>query len=275
MMQYLSLVFLIFLLSGCVSNGYKDFYRPYYDVNAINEIEKLTPDEEPKVYTSNDLNKDIYTLRSRNYILLGYSSFNGGYQDLENAKKHAKNIGASVVLAKSKYTNTQTSTSTLILPDNKTTYHNGTVSSNSSHSNVYGQNIGSTSSTGIYSGSSTTYGTKAIPYTTNQRRYDQQAYYFIKSTKKLKFGLGNDDLPQNLRLKLQRNTGSIISIVFENSPAFYANLFPGDVIISIDGVNIINADHAVKIMNSVPNNQKKSEFVILRDGKEKNISISL
>tara|TARA_R110002072_G_C7832012_1_gene524243 strand:- start:71 stop:898 length:828 start_codon:yes stop_codon:yes gene_type:complete len=275
MMQYLSLVFLIFLLSGCVTNGYKDFYHPYYDVNTINEIEKLAPNEEPKVYSSNDFNKDIYTLRSRNYILLGYSSFNGGYQDIENAKKHAKNIGATVVLAKSKYTNTQTSTSTLILPDNKTTYHNGTVNSNSSHSNVYGQNVGSTSSTGIYSGSSTTYGTKAIPYTTNQRRYDQQAYYFVKSTKKLKFGLGNDDLPQDLRLKLQRNTGSIISIVFENSPAFYANLFPGDVIISIDGVNIINADHAVKIMNSVPSNQKKSEFVILREEKIKNVTISL
>ena len=58
-MQYLSLVFLIFLLSGCVTNGYKDFYHPYYDVNTINEIEKLAPNEEPKVYSSNDFNKEI------------------------------------------------------------------------------------------------------------------------------------------------------------------------------------------------------------------------
>lgn len=270
----LNFLFVIFI-SGCASNGYKDFYKPIRDVNSLTDIQKLEPDEEPIIITSNDLNKDIYTLRSKNYIPLGFSSFNGGKEDIENAKDQAKKIGATLILATSSYTNTQTSTSTLLLPDNKTTYHNGLTSSNTTYSNNYGKEIGKSSSNGSYIGTSTTYGTKAIPFTTSQRRYDQTAAFFVKSTKKLRFGLGTTDIPQEVRMQIKRNTGAMINIVFEDSPAFYANLFPGDVIISIDDIEIKDPDHGVEVMNSTPSGQKISQFKIIRDQEEKDVVINL
>lgn len=262
------------VLSGCASNGYKDFYKPLQDVSGLNEVKKLKPGEEPKIITSNDFIKDIYTLRSKNYIPLGFSSFNGGKQSIENAVIQAKEIGATVVLASSSYTNTQTSTSTLLLPDNKTTYHNGLASSNSTYSNSYGKKVGSSSSNGSYIGTSTTYGTQAVPFTTNQHRYDQSAAFFIKSTKKLRFGLRPIEIPQEKRREIKRNTGAMIDIVFEGTPAFYANLFPGDVITSIDGIEIKDQNHSIEIMNSTPRGQQSSAFKIIRDKEEKDITIN-
>lgn len=264
----------IVLLSGCASNGYKDFYKPAIDVNNLTEIQRLRPNEEPKVLTSNDFKKDMYTLRSKNYIAIGFSSFNGGKQSIENAVDQAKEIGATVILASSNYTNTQTTTSTLLLPNNKTTYHNGLTSSNSTYSNSYGQKVGSSSSNGSYIGTSTTYGTQAVPFTTSQQRYDQFAAFFVKSTKKLIFGLGTTEIPQEMRREIKRNTGAMINIVFEDSPAFYANLFPGDVIISVDDIEIKDPDHGVEIMNSTPSAQKSSLFKIIRDQEEKDVTIN-
>ena len=63
-----------------------------------------------------------------------------------------------------KYTNTQTNSGALVLP--KTNYHSGTV---------YGSSGGYAS----YSGTST--GTTIVPYSNTQRRYDQQAMFFIKN----------------------------------------------------------------------------------------------
>lgn len=268
-------MFFIVVLSGCASNGYKNFYKPILDVSNLNEVELLSPNEDPKVLTSNDLKKDIYTLRSKNYIAIGSSSFNGGKESVESAVDQAKEIGATVVLASSNYTNTQTTTSTLLLPNNKTTYHNGLTSSNSTYSNGYGKKIGSSSSNGSYIGTSTEYGTQAVPFTSNQRRYDQSAVFFVKSTKKLRFGLGVTEIPQELRRKIERNTGAMIDIVFEDSPAFYANLLPGDVIVSIGDIEIKDPDHGVEIMNSTPKGQKNSELKIIRDKEEKDITINL
>lgn len=274
-MKLIISIFFIAALSGCASNGYKDFYKPYIDVNKLDEVQKLRPNEEPKVLTSNDLKKDIYILRSKNYIAIGYSSFNGGMESIENAVNQAKEIGATVILAKSNYTNTQTTTSTLLLPNNKTTYHNGLTSSNSTYSNGYGKKIGSSSSNGSYIGTSTEYGTQAVPFTSSQRRYNQSAVFFVKSTTKPRFGLATTDIPQDLRVQIKRNTGSMIDVVFEDTPAFYANLLPGDVIISINGINVKNPAHGIKIMNSTPSSQKISQFKIIRDQEEKDVAINL
>lgn len=267
-------IFFIAVLSGCASNGYKNFYKPILDVSNLNEVELLSQNEDPKVLNSNDLKKDIYTLRSKNYIAIGSSSFNGGKESIENAVDQAKEIGATVILAKSNYTNTQTTTSTLLLPNNKTTYHNGLTSSSSAYSNGYGKKIGSSSSNGSYIGTSTEYGTQAVPFTSNQRRYNQSAVFFVKSTIKPRFGLATTDIPQDLKVKIKRNTGSMIDVVLEDTPAFYANLLPGDVIISINGINVKNPTHGIEIMNSTPNGQKISQFKIIRDQEEKDVTIN-
>ena len=71
-------------LAGCVS-GYQQFYKPYVDARNLEDAELLKPDEEPKVYGTNDFDRDIRLLRSRMYVPIGYSSFNGGNEDTKNA----------------------------------------------------------------------------------------------------------------------------------------------------------------------------------------------
>ena len=224
MRLYILLITLV--ITGCAQSGYKQFFKPYVDARTIPDVELLREGQEPKVFGSDNFERDIKILRAKRYIVIGYSSFNGGYEDNSNAAAQAKRIGATLVLINSKFTNTQTTTSTLFLPDNKTTYQSGTGTANTTYNSAYGGYLGSSTTNAYYSGTSTTYGTKTVPITSHQRRYDQTAIYLVKLTKKLKFGVLFKELTPDQRHSLERNTGTLIDIVIEKTPAFYANYCP-------------------------------------------------
>ena len=255
------LAFFVIILAGCASSGYEQFYHPFVDAQTLPDIRLLGQNEEPKVLVSDKLDRDIYILRSKGYFAIGESSFNGGYESIDNAAEQAKKIGATVVLINSKYTNTASTTSTLLVPNSQTTYHSG---------NIYGSG-----GYGSYSGTSTTYGTTTVPMTTYQRRYDQVAVYFVQSTKKPRFGVHLSDLSPDARVELGRNTGALIDVVIEDTPAFYSNVMPGDVLVSLDGEQIKNAKHAIELLGHVPESQVSSEFVVVRKGNEKRINVVL
>lgn len=109
------------LLTACAS-GYQQFYKPYVEPKNLTDVELLQPGEGPKVFGTNDFDKDIKILRSKMYIPVGYSSFNGKYEDESMVKAQARRVGATVVLVNSKYTNTQTTTSPLFIPNSSTTW---------------------------------------------------------------------------------------------------------------------------------------------------------
>jgi hypothetical protein len=207
------------------------------DATTLNDVETIKPDQEPQVFGTNNFDSDIKILRSKMYIPIGSSSFNGGYEDESRVKAQAQRVGAMVVLVNAQYTNTQTTTSPLFLPSSSSTYYSGSV---------YGGGV-----SGGYSGTSTTYGTTVVPITTHQQRYDQTAVFFVRSTKKLKFGVNVADLSPEQRVSSERNTGAVIDIVIENTPAFYSNVLPGDILIAINGSNVLNAKHALELMNAV------------------------
>lgn len=271
-MNRLTLLVIFFLLTGCAASGYQKFYNPYVKVSVLPEPEMIKEGQEAQVYGTDNFDRDIRVLKAKKYAALGYSSFNGGYEDTKNAQAQAKRVGATIVLVNSKYTNTQTTTSTLFLPDNKTTYHSGTANANSTYNTSYGS-YGNTNTNATYSGTSTTYGTKAVPITSHQRRYDQTAVYLVKINPKLKFGLKLQDLTPTMRSKYERNTGTFIDIVYEDSAAFYSNVLPGDVIISVDGNTVRNTKHAQELMAKVSPNSKISKLGVIRKGKEKIIEV--
>jgi hypothetical protein len=272
-MRFSTIFLLAVFLSGCATSGYKQFYNPYVDAKTLPEVQLLAGGQEPQVFGTNNFDRDILILRSKKYIPIGYSSFNGGYEDTKNAAEQAKQIGATLVLVSSQFTNTQTTTSTLFLPDNKTTYHSGTGSGTTSYNSAYGGYLGISNTNATYSGTSTTYGTKAVPITSHQRRYDQNAVYFVKTTKKFKFGFFINDLTPDQRAQFERNTGVLINVVIEDSPAFYSNVLAGDVIIAVDGHLVKNARHAMKLMADISPNQKSSKLTVIRNGTEKEIEV--
>lgn len=271
-MNRIILLAILFMLTGCAASGYQQFYNPYVEVSVLPEPEVIQEGQEPEVYGTDNFERDIRALRAKKYVALGYSSFNGGYEDTKDAQAQAKKVGATIVLVNSEYTNTQTTTSTLFLPDNRTTYHSGSANAYSTYNNGYG-GYGNVNTNATYSGTSTTYGTKAVPITSHQRRYDQTAVYLIKINPKMKFGVFLQDLTPEMRSQYERNTGSFVDLVFENSAAFYSNILPGDIIISVDGSAVRNTEHAQELMAKVPSSATSSKLGIIRNGKEKTIEV--
>jgi hypothetical protein len=271
-MRLLVLLIAIFL-SGCATSGYKQFYNPYVDAKTLLQVKLLAEGQEPQVVGTDNFDRDVQILRSKNYLVIGYSSFNGGYEDIKNAAKQAKQLGATLVLVSSQYTNTQTTTSTLFLPDNKTTYQSGSASANTSYNSADSSYLGSSNTNINYSGTSTIYGTKAMPITSHQRRYDQKAVYFVKSTKRHKVGVQFHDLTPDQRVQFERNTGVLISVVIEDSPAFNANILAGDVLIALDGKLVKNTKHAMQIMGAMNPGKTSFELTLIRNGSEKIIEV--
>ena len=271
-MKYIILLLISIMLSGCAS-GYQQFYNPITDARTLPDVILLTENQDPEIYGTDNFEQDILTLRSKNYILVGSSSFNGALEGANGAKSQAKKVGASLVLVSSKYTNTQTTTSTLFLPNNQTTYHSGTVSGNTTYNSLNSGYLGSSNTFGTYSGTSTTYGTQAVPITTHQRRYDQAAYYFVKSTKRWQVGVLYTDLTVAQRSQYGRNTGVYIGVVIENTPAFYANIVSGDVLIAIDGNPVLNMSQINQLWDSAFVYKKLIKLTVLRQGSEKIIEV--
>lgn len=272
-MKYLKIIALAVLVTGCAPSGYSKYYTPYLDAKTTPDLEVLEPEDEPKIFGSNDFKNDINVLISKRYKVLGVSSFNGQYEDKSNIIAQAQSVGATIVLVKAEYTNTLTTNSTLFLPDNKTTYHSGTGSANTTYSSPYSGYLGSSNTNATYSGTSTTYGKKAVPITSHQQRYDQEAVFLVKSTKKLKFGMGTRDLTPELRMQIERNSGAEIMGTIEESPSFYANVLKGDILIDIDGVMVKNSKHAFELMTNVNPEASSSVLTIIRKGKEKKITV--
>jgi S1-C subfamily serine protease len=76
-----------------------------------------------------------------------------------------------------------------------------------------------------------------------------------------------------MRIQYERNTGAFVDLVFEDSAAFFSNVLPGDVIISVDGTSIMNTKHAQEIMAKVSSSAPSSQLVVLRKGKKKIIEV--
>jgi len=66
---------------------------------------------------------------------------------------------------------------------------------------------------------------------------------------------------------LKRKNGALINKILEDSPADKAGLLPGDIVISIDGKKIRNANDVRNRIGLLPIGEK-IEFELLRDGKE-------
>lgn len=260
-MKAISIALLSFAVAGCATNPYQQFYQSNGDITQLKDVEFLPEGHEPELYQVDfkEVDATIKALHTRGYVSIGYSSFNGGYEDVSSAKSQAKRLKAVIVIVGANYTDTQTSTVPLYLPTTQNTYDSGTVSAGGTY--------------GTYSGSSTTYGSTVVPITRQERRYDQGARYFVKGTRKYRFGFEYSDLGPDQRQAFGRNTGAVVQIVIEKTPVFYANVLEGDVIIAVDGIEIRGQDEADKVMGQVSPDAKSSILTILRAGVERKIEV--
>jgi len=82
------------------------------------------------------------------------------------------------------------------------------------------------------------------------RRYDYTAYFLVEFIDDVGFGLEIIDLNARRRQEYQRNTGAFVNIVYTNTPAFYANIIRNDIIISINNIEILNANDGWRIIDN-------------------------
>jgi len=256
-LKILASIFSVVLLSGCVNN-YDKFYKPNVSVtqklgDPLENYEIPKDGEEPKILYSNEENMEdeVAKLIAQGYELLGESAFVGKKDTEKNIIKHAQKVGATLVLLMDISKGVETQTNTIMMPQ----------TANTSYYDSYG------------SGSAYTTYSAPMNFTTSYERVHQEAYFLIKNLKKRKFGLTISNLTEKVKREVERNTGALVVAVFNNSPAFYANVIRGDVIIKVDNIDIRNGAEANEAMVSVDLKSGSSVLTVIRKGKLKEVIV--
>jgi len=91
----------------------------------------------------------------------------------------------------------------------------------------------------------------------------------------MKFGLFLVPLTPELRAKYERNAGALVDIVMEDSPAFTANVLPGDVLTEIDGKAVESNIQATALLRETQPASGVSSLKVLRNGTEKTLTVRL
>lgn len=147
---------MVVIMSGCAQLGHKEFYSQIAP-------SKYPPTSNVMVFEYSNVNLDeIYELLFSDFLAIGKSSFNGPYENPEEAVEYAKSIGADVFISTSQFKDTRTSFMNLSTPTTSTTHISGYSGSGS----VYG--------------TATTYGTQTTTIPIRVNRYDQKGIYLKK-----------------------------------------------------------------------------------------------
>jgi hypothetical protein len=239
-MRLISAILASLLLSGCV-NGFEKYYSPAPGSERISSSPYMDkPPAEPRVYAhSSDPNADAKRLAEDGYVLIGSSSFYGPANKVTQAQavEEGKKVGAAIVMVRSSYKDTLSGALPYTVA-NPTQYAtvNTTGTVNSYGSGGYANGTYNSSSTVAMPGGYSTY---SIPY--NISRNDFYASFWAKrSPEKMRLGVNPAPLTDELRQRLQRNTGVFVLIVVRGTPAFRANILEGDVILKINGADVID-----------------------------------
>jgi membrane-associated protease RseP (regulator of RpoE activity) len=253
-MKKLLLIFLGLLATSC-AKPYEQYYTATTKGIDISKFVDVTRTE-PKLMIGNDVKSDSIQMAENGYACLGYSSFQGRKINESQAIEQAKKVNASIVLVYSKYLDTLSGYSPLILPDYKTSVTNVTAS-------AYGS---SGYATGYGAGTTTTYGTQTtyVPYHID--RFDQGATYWAKKKYPPVLGVRGSEIPPELRQKIGSNKGLLVFVVEKQSPAYRADIVNGDIVKKINNTEIYDESTLESALRL--NAEKKVSILLIRDGKE-------
>lgn len=256
--------------SGCV-NPATQFYRDLVPPGAASTL--LPYSGTTQIYSSADMDRDAQSMRRRNYNCIGFSGFQGAVT-LTDAmlREQAKKVGADVVLYASKYQGSQQ----VAVP--YTQYQPGQTSTTTStgtvNANAYGTGGYAYGNANYYGTSTTTtpgtFSTTVVPVTV--QRYEYGISYW-RRCKPPVFGVSGINLPDELRQKLQRNTGFLVAVVVDDSPAFRANVLPGDVVTAFNGHPILSMKDFLDKLPEVAG--QHCMVTLLRDGKEQTVAVEM
>jgi len=251
---------LIIMLAGC-ANPYAQFYKGSLDA-------RQRPDYQPvqgglQIYGTDNFDRDSLALIRRGYVPVGQASFDAASNSVTEAqlREQAAKIGAHAVLVSSKYTHTISGVVPLELPQTSTSYSTGTAT-------AYGPG-GTVNANG--SGITTTYGTETVMMPYSMARSDFGAVFFAKIRPRC--GVFVNALDDETRKRLQTNSGVRVIAVVDGSPAFLADVLPGDVLLAMGNDTVQSPESYIKLLDKYEG--QTILFRLDRDGKplEKQIAI--
>ena len=263
---------LALLIQSCV-NSYQQFYKAN-PVEISSKNGYLPYSGKTEIFGSDDMMRDATSIQQRGYGYLGVATFEGGGRASEaQLREQAARVGADVVLSKIAFEGSQTSAVPWVAYNpgpTSTTTTNGVV-----NANVTNNQGGSARGTAVYSGSSTTtssgtYSTQMIPVTVN--RYSWEATFWRKLLPQM-LGVRVDSLSDELRKKHERNTGVVVMIVSDDSPAFCANILVGDVLTAVNEEEFTTAPSFSDVLSKYAG--QTVTFTVLRGNQSKKITAKL
>lgn len=241
------------LLSACGSDPFKQFFTGNPHIDGLEQRRVAPAPEDPPLWRGRDFNADADTLYKRGYVGIGLSEFNGSKVDWDDARSMARSLGADAVVVYTKYTNTISGATPLILPNTQTsnTTMTGTAYGAGGTVNAYGN------------ATTTTNGTQVayVPYSI--QRSDYRAVYVVKI--RPVFGVWTMDLSDSQRQQIQSNSGVVVHAVADDSPAFTADVLPGDIITRVNGSPFSGTAAFTNLLQSYAG--QAVELTISRNGK--------
>lgn len=249
---------LALLITSC-ANPYAEFYAGSPDARAFpGYISVRGP---LRIIQTNNFRRDGLRLLRRGYVPIGQSSFNAptNQSNRGQIREQAKKIGAEIVLFSQQYTNTIAGSMPYQAPQTTTSYSTGTAT-------AYGPG-GTTNAYG--SGTTTTYGSQTINMPYSVSRSDFMAIFYAKAhfhVGAVTVALSNKD-----RRRLQSNAGVKVKVIVNGSPAFRANILPGDVVLSVNGKPVESVRGYMRLLNQYQG--RTVTFLIDRGGVKLNKEI--
>lgn len=247
-MRAITIAFVVLLSVGC-ANPYTKFYTGFPTAATVPGLQPQT--DSLRIFSAGNVEASTDELLRRGYALIGESSWNGPSSGAPESslRAHASRIGAHLVLISSRYTNTVSGAVPLSMPTTSTTT-----------TTVVGT-VGSTPVTGT--GVSTTSGTQTVMYPYSVDRADFNALYFVKV--RVRLGIYVAPLDDAARQAIESNSGLRVRIVVEGSPAFDADILPGDILLAIQGERVASVERfqqLIRVRDGLP-----TEFTLHRGGR--------
>ena len=208
------------LFWGCAATEYNDRFYPWYKDNVFPPEAYLKDNEEPVIAGPANLNAKFREITSHWYWCVGQTSFSGEYSSYQEVQERLANIcrryKLKIAIWDETLVDTEHETITLPHRDHHSFYAHGQYHSFTTKS----------------------YRTYSFDIDT----YAYHAFFFIPIPKKHRMqyapGFSVTNLTPKDRETFKQNTGSLITVVYDKTVAFYANLFPGDIITQINGKTI-------------------------------------
>lgn len=252
---FLFLIAASIFLSGCVITGFNTSFTPWYEANYFPEASYLKADEEPEIIAVTDLDTKFWELSSDWHRCIGYTQFNGTQFPIEEINASLRDLckknGAKIAIWTKDYTGTgisynmvpYTSVHTVVSP------------------------FGSVSAYTTTNYTTQTYSTQ---------RFDYCAYLFVSIPEENRIdyapGFSISNLTNEDRNHYKQNTGCLINTVYNNTPAYYANLFHGDIITDINGTAIHSVDDYLNFIETA-NIGDTWNITVVRNGMEKTVQV--